>query len=217
MEETYNILLVDDHQIILDGVNSILASQSKYFIKSTATNGNDALLLVEKNPHAYDIVISDISMEKMNGLELCRILKQSHPEIKVMMFSMYNDVEHVKKALECEVDGYLLKNTRQQEFIKALDTLIDKGSYFTQEIIPLLFKEIKEKKPNSTSVKLTLRETEILQLILKELTSKEIAEKLFISKQTVDTHRISLMEKTASRSVIGLMKFAITNNLVSLD
>lgn len=217
MKEKYNILLVDDHQIILDGVKSILSSQSKYSVKSTALNGQEALLFIEKEPDGYDIVISDISMNMVNGFELCKIIKQNHPEITVVMFSMYNDVQHVKKALECEADGYILKNTGQTEFINALDTLIDKGTYFTQEIVPLLFKEIRMKRPNIPNVKLTQRETEVLSLILEELTSKEIAEKLFISKQTVDTHRMSLMEKTGSRSVIGLIKFAISNNLVSLD
>lgn len=217
MKEKYNILLVDDHQIILDGVKSILSTQSKYSIKSTALNGQEALLFIEREPNGYDIIISDILMNKVNGFELCKIIKQNHPEITVVMFSMYNDVQHVKKALECEADGYILKNTGQKEFINALDTLIDKGTYFTQEIVPLLFKEIRMKRPYIPNVKLTQRETEILSLILEELTSKEIAEKLFISKQTVDTHRMSLMEKTGSRSVIGLMKFAISNNLVSLD
>lgn len=217
MDEIYNILLVDDHQIILDGVKSILAFQHKYHVKSTAQNGDDALKLIENEPTGYHIVISDISMENMNGLELCHKIKQQYRGIKVIMFSMYNDVEHVKKALECEADGYILKNTGQAELIKALDTLVDKGTYFTQEIIPLLCKEIKEKQSIIPPVKLTQREIEVLKLIIKELTSKEIAEKLFISKQTVDSHRISLLEKTESRSVVGLMKYAICNNIVSLN
>mgnify|MGYP001252712099 CR=1 FL=1 len=217
MDEKYNLLLVDDHQIILDGVKSILAFQSKYVVKSTALNGQDALSLIENDTNGFDIVISDISMEKMDGLELCKHIKHINSNVKVIMFSMYNDVQHVKQALECEADGYLLKNTGQEELIKALDTLIDKGTYFTQEIIPLLYKEIKEKKPIIPEVKLTQREIEVLELITKEFTSREIAEKLFISKQTVDTHRINLIDKTGSRSVVGLMKYAISNNIISLN
>lgn len=213
MDEKYNILLVDDHQIILDGVKSILSFQAKYVVKATALNGADALDIINQQPDGFDIVISDISMEKMNGLELCKNIKQLYPAIKVIMFSMHNDVEHVKKALEYETDGYLLKNTGQDDFINALNTLMDKGNYFTQEIVPLLYKEIKEKRPLIPAVKLTQRELDVLRLILKENTSKEIAEKLFISKQTVDSHRISLMEKTGSHSVIGLIKYAINNDL----
>lgn len=217
MEQSYNILLVDDHQIILDGVKSILSAQSKYVVAASATNGYEALSLIEKKTTKFDIVISDISMDKMDGLELCKNIKNLHPETRVIIFSMYNNVEYVKKALACEADGYLLKNTGQEELIKALDTLIDKGACFTQEIVPLLFKEVKEKHTLIPKVKLTQRETEVLELILKEFTSKEIADKLFISKQTVDTHRINLLEKTGSRSVVGLMKYAISNNIISLS
>lgn len=215
--EQFNILLVDDHQIILDGVKSILSLQSKFQVKATALDGQKALEILANSDTQFQIVITDISMNKMDGLELCRQIKQNHPGIRVIIFSMYQNIDYVKKALVCEADGYLLKNTGQEELLNALETLIDKGTYFTQEIVPLLFKEITVKQPMIPEVKLTPRELEVLQLILKEMTSKEIAEKLFISKQTVDSHRISLMEKTGSRSVIGLMKYAIKHNLANLS
>lgn len=216
MEETIRILLVDDHQIVLDGMKSMLANHPDFQIVATALSGEEAWTKISAEKQAFDVVITDISMPGMCGTELCRKIKAYDCCIKVLILSMHDEVEFVKEALTCEADGYILKNSGRVELVRALKTLMARGSFFSHEIVPLLYKEVKSQKLPAPCVKLTQRETEVLELILKELTSKEIAEKLLISKQTVDCHRNSIMEKTGSKSVVGLLKYALSNNLISI-
>jgi len=216
MEETIRILLVDDHQIVLDGLKSMLASHPEFQINGTALSGEEAWAKISEEKQTFDVVITDISMPGMSGTELCRKIKAFDCCIKVMILSMHDEVDYVKEALACEADGYILKNSGRPELVRALETLMAKGSFFSHEIVPLLYKEVKAHKLPAPCAKLSQRETEVLQLILKEHTSKEIAEKLFISKQTVDSHRMSIMEKTGSKSIVGLIKYAINNNLISI-
>lgn len=216
MEETTGILIVDDHQIVIDGIKSMLANQPQFQIKDTALSAEEAWIKISEENRQYDIVLTDISMLCMSGTELCKKIKNHNSAIKVMILSMHNEVEYVKEALACEADGYILKNSGRTELLNALEMLISKGSYFAHEIVPLLYKEVKTKPGPCHTAKLSQRENEVLELILKEFTSKEIAEKLFISKQTVDTHRMSIMEKTGSKSIVGLIKYAIQNNLINI-
>jgi DNA-binding NarL/FixJ family response regulator len=216
MEEAIRILLVDDHQIVLDGIKSMLANHPDFVIKATALSGEEAWTMVSAAKGAFDLVITDISMPGMSGTELCRKIKALDCSINVLILSMHNQVEYVKEALACEADGYILKNSGRAELVHALETLMARGSFFSHEIVPLLYKEVKAAKQAETTAKLTQRESEVLQLILKEHTSKEIAEKLFISKQTVDSHRMSIMDKTGSKSVVGLIKYAIKSNLIGI-
>lgn len=216
MEEVINILIVDDHQIVIDGIKSILTNQQLFQIKDAALSAEEAWKKISDEGQKYDVVITDISMSCMSGTELCKKIKLYDSTIKVMILSMHNEVEHVKEALACEADGYILKNSGRAELLHALGMLIAKGSYFAHEIVPLLYKEVKTQPKPNPCVKLSQRETEVLELIIKEYTSKEIAEKLFISKQTVDTHRMSIMEKTESKSVVGLIKYALQNNLIEI-
>ncbi len=156
-------------------------------------------------------------MPGMSGTDLCKAIKQFNAKIKVLILSMHNHVDYVKAAIDADADGYMLKTIGQTELVNALQSIAEKGAYFSQEIIPLLFKEVKQNHSNHTPVKLTHRELEILDLILKEYTSREIAEKLFICKQTVDTHRLSIMEKTGSKSIVGLIKYALRTGILSMN
>lgn len=214
MSETIKILLVDDHQLVIDGITSMLASHPVYQITDTALSAEEAWSKITDPQKHYNLVITDISMLCMSGTALCRKIKNYDSRIKVMILSMHNQLEYVKEALACEADGYILKNNGRTEFINALDLLMSKGSYFAHEIVPLLYKEVSTHRNSDECVKLSQREAEVLELILKEHTSKEIAEKLFISKQTVDTHRLSIMEKTGSKSIVGLIKYAIKHHLM---
>lgn len=216
MEEAIRILLVDDHQIVLDGIRSMLTNHPEFQIVGTALSGEEAWAAISAAKGKFDVVITDISMPGMCGTDLCRRIKSFDCSIKVLILSMHNEVDFVKEALACEADGYILKNSGRAELVLALETLMAKGSFFSHEIVPLLYREVKGERQSLVCAKLTQRETEVLQLILKEHTSKEIAEKLFISKQTVDSHRMSIMEKTGSKSVVGLIKYAISFNLLSI-
>jgi DNA-binding NarL/FixJ family response regulator len=216
MEQNINILVVDDHQIVIDGIISMLRSNERFYIKNFAHNAEDALKIISADPAGFDVVITDISLSCMNGIILCKKIKELDHRIKVLILTMHNDIAYVKDALACEADGYLLKNNGRNEFIKALDALIDKGSYFSHEIVPLLYQEVSQSKKPHDCVKLTPREQEVLKLILAENSSREIAEKLYISKQTVDSHRLSLMQKTESKSVVGLIKYALLHHLIDV-
>lgn len=217
IESSINVLIVDDHQIVIDGIISMLSTNKRFVVKNFAHTAEEAWALISVNSHDYDLVITDISLAGKTGIRLCREVKNLDHRIKVLILTMHNDVACVKEALSCEADGYLLKNNGRDDFLRALDNLIERGSCFSHEIVPLLYQEVNQSRLKQPDVKLTHREQEVLELILRELTSREIAEKLFISKQTVDSHRISLMEKTGSKSVVGLIKYAIRNRLIEMS
>lgn len=208
-KESYNLLLVDDHQLVIDGIKSMLSDDKRYVVKNIATNGQQALDIIKNSPESFDIVITDITMPLMNGIELCKLIKEEFTSLQVVVLSMHNSVGIVKDAIAADADGYMLKNIGQDEFLFGLTKLVEDGSYYSQEIVPIIFNQYQRSKVDSPVINLSPREKEILSLISLELTSKEIADKLFISKQTVDTHRINIMQKTNSKSVVGLIKYAI--------
>lgn len=214
MTTKYNLVIVDDHPLLLTGIKS-LVSTAGYNVVGEFNNGKDAIQFIEQNQ--VHLVITDINMPLLNGIELCRLVKALHKDIKVMILSMYDHLTAIKEALGAEADGYILKETEQKEFLMAIQKILDGGIYFSQAIIPILYNQYqKEKKQIIEIAALTSREKEILQLIAQELTSEEISAKLFISKKTVDNHRAHLLVKTNSKSTIGLVKFAIKNNLIQL-
>jgi DNA-binding NarL/FixJ family response regulator len=172
-----------------------------------------ALEMIRNQPGDFDIVISDVTMPILGGIELTKIIKSQYPEIKVIILTMHNSLQFIREAVEVEADGYLLKNTGREDFIYALNRVANDGSYFSPEVFSAIKNFLRNEKNSATSSKLSPRETEVLRLIVQEYTSKEIADKLFISKQTVDTHRMNIMQKTGSKSLVGLIKFAIHSGL----
>lgn len=215
--ESISIIIADDHQMIIDGIKSMLQTETKYIITAEANDGQAAFAQIESAPGKYHILLTDISMPLMTGTELCKMVKAKYPQIKVLILSMYSSMSVVKEALAAEADGYILKNTGKDEFLTALHRISEDSTYFSQDVLPIIYQQYqKEKKQNDSLTNLSGREKEILALIVKELTSEEIAQKLFISKKTVDTHRAHLLEKSNSKSTIGLVKFAIKNGIVEI-
>lgn len=209
-----NILIVDDHQLVIDGLKSMLASEKNYVIKGEALNGQQALEMITSKPEEYQLVVTDITMPLMSGIELCKIIKEQFPHIKVLILSMHNSITIVKDALNAEADGYMLKNTGQDEFIKAIERVLGDGTYFSQDILPIILNLFQKENKETLKNALSQREKEVLELIVQEYTSREIAEKLFISKQTVDTHRINIMQKTDCKTLVGLIKYAIQSGYI---
>jgi len=211
------ILIADDHQMIIDGIKGMLQQQDKYVITAEANDGQAALSLIAAAPQQYDLLLTDVSMPLVTGPELCVQVKALYPHIKVLMLSMYAGTSVVKEAIMAEADGYILKKAGKDEMLTALHRISEDGTYFSEEILPVIYRQYhKERQQNNHFTLLTSREKEVLDLIVKEMTSEEIAQKLFISKKTVDTHRAHLLEKSQSRSTIGLVKFAIKNGLADL-
>lgn len=209
-----HILIADDHQLVIDGIKSMLASEAQFKITAEANDGQQALDMIQCNPGAFQVLITDVSMPLLSGVDLCKMVKQQHPQIKVLILSMYNSVAVVKEAIGAEADGYILKNTGKGEFLTALHRISDGGTFFTQDILPIIYNQYqKERQQDQQLAGLSTREKEILGLIVKEHTSEEIGQKLFISKKTVDNHRANILEKTGCRSTIGLVKYAIKNGM----
>lgn len=204
-----NVLIADDHQMMLDGIKDILKN-TKYNVVSEANNGQVAYEIIVNNPQAIDILITDISMPLLTGTELCKMVKIEFSHIQVLILSMYNNSTAVKEAVFAEADGYILKNAGRDELLAALHRIANGGTYFAQDIVPIIYNQYhKQKHKDEQLGSLSSREKEVLSLIVKELTSEEIAEKLFISKKTVDNHRQHILEKTNCKSTVGLVKFAI--------
>lgn len=211
--ENINILIADDHQMVIDGLKMMLDNQN-YNVISEANNGQEAIDLINVNPHKYDLVLTDISMPLLSGTELCKMIKAQFPHIQVLILSMYNNAQAVKEAVLAEADGYILKNSGRNELLQALHRITNGGTYFSQDIVPIIYGQYQKQKVQDEKLNvLSPREKEILSLIVKELTSEEIAEKLFISKKTVDNHRQHLFVKCNCKSTVGLVKYAIANGL----
>lgn len=211
--ENINILIADDHQMVIDGLKMMLDNQN-YNVISEANNGQEAIDLINVNPHKYDLVLTDISMPLLSGTELCKMIKAQFPHIQVLILSMYNNAQAVKEAVLAEADGYILKNSGRSELLQALHRITNGGTYFSQDIVPIIYGQYQKQKVQDEKLNvLSPREREILSLIVKEFTSEEIAEKLFISKKTVDNHRQHLFVKCNCKSTVGLVKYAIANGL----
>ncbi len=213
MNSEYNIIIADDHQIVIDGIKSVL-SNTVYKVTDEALNGQTALSIISSNPDKFNLLITDISMPLLSGTELCKKVKQSFPLIKVLILSMYSSSSVVKEVVMAEADGFILKNAGKEELQKAIHKILNDGTYYSDEIIPIIYNQIeKEKKQKENTQILSEREREILSLIVKEFTSEQIAEKLFISKKTVDNHRTNILDKTGCKSTIGLVKYALKNGI----
>ena len=190
------IALVDDHQMFLDGMISVLSNQKEFSILFVENNPHVALLKIKTN--VPDILISDISMPEMNGLEFIKIVKKDFPKIKILVLSMFESLQSVQ-----DIDGYLLKETSKDELIKTIIDIVqnDEKHFGNGQIIKDTF-DFKK------SI-LTDREKEIIQLIANEYTTDEIAEKLYTSKNTVETHRKNIFYKLQVKNIAGLIKKAI--------
>jgi DNA-binding NarL/FixJ family response regulator len=205
-----NIIIADDHQMMIDGIRTMLNKVPGYTVRAEANNGQAAYEMIAEQPDAFQLLLTDISMPLLSGTQLCRMVKDQFPHIQVLILSMYNNATAVKEAILAEADGYILKNAGQEELHRALHRISDGGTYFAQDIVPIIYAQYNRQKVQDQHLKeLSEREREVLALIVKEFTSEEIAQRLFISKKTVDNHRQHLLEKTNCKSTVGLVKFAV--------
>ncbi len=215
-EKLVNILIVDDHQMFIDGIRSLLRKFRRFNIVADANSGNAALEIIQARQD-IDLVMTDISMPEMNGVELVKSIKSDFPAIKVLVLSMYHEKDAVDEIIMAEAEGYVLKNTGKQELANALDKIVDGGTHYSSQVINTMFSKVKEERAIRASLQnLSEREIEVLKLITEELSSQEIGDKLFISKRTVDSHRKNLLQKTNTKTVVGLIKFAYQNRVVEV-
>ncbi len=210
MKTKIKIAITDDHPLMIEGIKTALSDTPEVEIFGEALNGKQLLLMLKtKQP---DIVLLDIRMPELDGLDTLEIIQSKYPETKVIMLSQYSERRMIKKSIEFGAKGYLLKDCGKHNLIKAILKVALGGTCF--EIYAYNYQiEIK----TNGSCQLSSREKEVLQLICKELTNNEIAGKLNISKITVDTHRARMMQKAGVKNVIGLYKWALENRLIKLD
>lgn len=212
-DQKIRIVLVDDHQMFLDGLELILSSDTRLEIVTRYTSARKALQnFASDNP---DVLITDLNMPEMSGVELTRELKSQFPESKILVLSMHDDKETVSEILDAEAEGYILKNSDKSELLKAIRAVGAGGTYYSNEIVSIILNRfVKKERREELAEVITDREKEVLELIAQELSNDEIADKLFISRRTVETHRKNLMAKTKVNSVVGLLKFAVRNELI---
>lgn len=203
------LILVDDHQIVLDGLKALLDDLDDFDCVATADNGQKALDLLKV--FEVDVILMDIDMPVMNGIEATKRVKKDFPKTKVISLTQHSERGMVRQLLDCGSDGYLLKNIAQEELADAIRKVFAGEQAFSEEVSEHLSGKAVEKNANGVDVELTEREIEILSLIADGLSSKQIGDHLFISPRTVDTHRTNLMNKLDIHNIAGLIRFALKN------
>jgi DNA-binding NarL/FixJ family response regulator len=206
------ILIADDHQIVIDGLKAILSGEPEINIISECKNGQEVLDYIERHD-AIDVTILDINMPVMDGIECASVLKKTHPDLKILILTMHNDPLLIRKMMEVGADGFIFKNTGKKELLTALDMLMRGQTYFGQEVTQTLAKSFTKPKEIQT-LQLTRREKEVLKLLFEGFTTPEIAEKLFISSHTVDSHRKNLLSKFGVKNTTSLLREADKMGLI---
>lgn len=215
--EEINVFVVDDHQIFLDGIVSLLDDEPNIKIVGTAHNGKEAIDRIKSIK--VDVVLMDINMPEMDGIEATKQLKKTNPNIKILMLTMHSEARFIKECLEIGAKGYVMKNISKDDLLKAIETVNQDKSYLDQDSQEKLISAISnadedDRNYDELAAQITQREMEILQLIALGLTSQDIANKLFISKNTVETHRKNMLAKLNVNNTAALLKIAYKKGLV---
>jgi len=209
------VIVVDDHQIFVDGVKALISGMESIEVVAEANNGvglMDCLSKVEA-----DIVLMDVNMPVMDGIEATQKSLEQYPDLKVLMLTMHDSTEYIQKLLKAGAHGYVLKNTGREELQLAIETIMKDEAFYSTAVTKRIMESMQKKRTVEKrlgNVELTGREKEVLVLIAQEYTTNEIAEKLFISHHTVESHRKNLISKLQVRGVSGLVKYAIQSGLV---
>lgn len=210
-----NILLVDDHKIMRDGIKAIIIESQDYQVVAEASDGVEALEYL--TDHDVDIVVIDINMPNLDGVACTKAIKEKKPNTKVLAMSMYVDEQHIVNMLKAGANGYISKDAGKQVLLEALESINKGEAYHGREITNVImseFSKTKEEKMKENPIGfLTNREIDVLKLIIEEKSNYEIADELHISIRTVDAHRRNLLQKTGVKNAVGLTKFAIKHNI----
>ncbi|VVO61646.1 Oxygen regulatory protein NreC [Pseudomonas fluorescens] len=201
------VALVDDHALVRDGIKALLAVMAPLEVVGEAENGADAIEMVGRCQP--DLLLVDISLQDMNGLELTRVLRSQYPSLKVLMLSMYDNNEYVIESVRAGASGYVLKNSPSREIIAAIEAIASGGTFYSAEIAQRLIAD------KSADNELTPRESQVLYKMVQGLNNKEMARELDISVRTVETHRLSIRRKLNIDKPAALVKYAIDHGIIS--
>lgn len=204
------LLIADDHKVLLDGFKSLFENISDIDVVATVKNGAEVLETLKNTK--VDVVLLDINMPVLNGVEACKKIKKLYPEIKVVALSMYKEVSYVKRMKTYGASAYLLKDDSSEEIVKAIYKVNDGGEYFSMQLKDLLFNNVFS--DDLGVVTLTKREKEVIQLISEGLSNKEIGEKLILSTHTIDSHRKNLLSKFDAKNKAELVKKAMEKGML---
>ncbi|MBK5517984.1 MULTISPECIES: response regulator transcription factor [unclassified Pseudomonas] len=201
------VALVDDHSLVRDGIKALLSVMANLEVVGEAENGADAIAMIGRCQP--DLVLVDIGLKDMNGLELTRLLRNRYPALKVLVLSMYDNHEYVSESVRAGASGYVLKNSPSREIIAAIDAITNGGSFYSAEIAQRLIAD------KNTDNELTPRESQVLYKMAQGLNNKEMARELDISVRTVETHRLSIRRKLNIDKPAALVKYAIDHGIIS--
>jgi DNA-binding NarL/FixJ family response regulator len=204
----YRIVIADDHAMIRDGLKNLISQNNEYTVIGEGTCGAEALSLFRSLKP--DLIILDISMPDLNGMEVSRQILEEFPDANIIILSMYDGEDYISRCLEIGVKGYVVKNESGSELDYAIRSVLKGSNYFSRQAQNVIFKKysqnVGKKKQREEILKLTQRELEIVKLISEGYTSQQMADKLFISPRTVETHRANLMKKVGVRNAVELVK-----------
>jgi two-component system nitrate/nitrite response regulator NarL len=203
-----NLLIADDHQVVIDGLKSLLSLEDDFQVVGEAQNGK--MVLEALKDQKIDVVLLDINMPEMDGIETARRMREQHPNVKILILTMYNRPEFIRNIIEVGASGYVLKNVGKEELINSIRKVERGEDYFSLSVTNTLMDSFKS-GTESSKVELTKRERGVLTLIAEGNKTSEIAEKLFISTHTVNTHRKNLLSKLNIKNTAGLVRYAIEN------
>ena len=212
------VLIADDHAMFADGIASILEAEDDIKVVGQCLDGPSVIDFLKNNP--ADILLLDVNLPGMSGIEVCKKVVKDYSDTKVLAISMFNEESFVTEILNNGAMGYILKNTGREELLKAINTILSGTSYFSKDVTETIMKGLMNQRKGGSKEsrkvlpKISRREKEVLDLIIKEHTTQEIANKLFISLKTVESHRSNLLAKLNARNTAGLVRIAMENNLL---
>lgn len=211
MKQT-TILLADDHEIVLDGIEAMLSGEKSLHILGRENDGLGVLERLHKKPQP-DLIILDINMPNKDGIEVSYQVKAQYPHIKILILSMHNRNEFVRKLIDAGADGYVMKNSGRKELLKAIKSIVEGQKYFDVQILKKSF-ERQFTTANAGIAELTEREKEVVKLIAQGWSTKEIAAELVISQHTVDSHRKNILLKTNTNNPADITRFALKTGII---
>ncbi|MGQ0827128.1 MAG: response regulator [Bacteroidota bacterium] len=211
MKTPIKLFIADDHQMFIDGIKALLQKIDHIQIVGEANTGGQVLEKL-KNVDA-DMILLDIRMPELSGIEAANTISENYPKIKMIAVTMFDDNNNIAKMLKAGVKGYILKNTSKDELLKAIETVAAGNTFYSEQITANAMRKASDKNAEPI-LRLTKREIEVIKLIARSLTNKEIAKQLFLSELTIKTHRQNAMQKLGLKNTAGLVKFAMDNNLI---
>jgi len=205
------LLIADDHPVIISGLRMVLDQEESIDLYGEVHDGEELIKLLETDH--VDVILLDINMPIINGIDACKIIAEKHPDIRILAFSQYIEKRFVQRLLKNGAHGYLLKSSSAREIVSAIQ-LVHQGGFYLSSELPNIFSEANKPKSNKLFPDLSNRELDVLKLICNELNTQEIADTLFISKHTVESHRANLLLKVGVKNTAGLVKWAIENEII---